>query len=107
MGELFDYKMLKMVKTILKNQSEILIKLEKMEERMSEELDLLELQVAETLGAEQSAITLLNGISERLTTLADELEEAGIDNTKVTALRDELDASEQALAAAVAANQPQ
>ena len=108
MIDLFEWKMLKNMKRVLRNQEvmyDIISEILKKEYEMSEELEMLELQVAETLGAEQSAITLLEGISERLTVLAEELAEAGIDNAKVLALRDELEASEIALAEAVAANQ--
>jgi hypothetical protein len=96
------------VKKILKNQALIFEQLDEIfekENEMSEQLDLLEVQVAETIGAEESAIILLEGISERLTELAEELAVSGVDNAKVLALRDELDASEARLAEAVAANQ--
>jgi hypothetical protein len=75
-------------------------------ESMSTQLEELETQVAETLGVEQSAITLLQGIEARLQELADELAAQGIDNAKVLALAAELDASEDALAAAVSAVPP-
>lgn len=106
MGNYTDYKTLRKLSKIAKNLELVISKLSEMEEReydMSVQLDELELQIAETLGAEQSAITLLQGISQRLSDLADDLAEAGIDNAKVLELRDELDASEVALAAAVAA----
>ena len=106
MGDYTDYKILRKLSKIAKYLELITSKILEMEERdfdMSVQLDELELQVAETLGAEQSAITLLQGISQRLSDLADDLAEAGIDNAKVLELRDELDASEVALAAAVAA----
>ena len=106
MGNYTDYKILRKLSKISENLELITSKLSEMEEReydMSVQLDELELQIAETLGAEQSAITLLQGISQRLSDLADDLAEAGIDNAKVLELRDELDASEVALAAAVAA----
>jgi hypothetical protein len=106
MGDYTDYKILRKLSKIAKYLELITSKILEMEERdfdMSVQLDELELQVAETLGAEQSAITLLQGISQRLSDLADDLAEAGIDNAKVLELRDELDAGEVALAAAVAA----
>lgn len=110
MGDYTDYKILRKLSKIAKYLELISSKILEMEERdfdMSVQLDELELQIAETLGAEQSAITLLQGISQRLSDLADDLAEAGIDNAKVLELRDELDASEVALAAAVAAVPPE
>lgn len=76
------------------------------ENEMSQALDQLTQQVAETKAVEESAMVLIEGISVRLSALADELAAAGIDNEKVLALAADLDASEQALAAAVAAVPP-
>jgi len=106
MGELTDYKILKKLSRVTKDLKFVVGLLSEMKEEqliMSVQLDELEVQVAETVGIEQSAITLLQGISQRLSDLADELAQAGIDNTKVVELMNELDASEDALAAAVAA----
>ena len=103
MGKFRDYMNTKRILKRLERVETILI--ERLDD-MSVQLDELEVQVAETIGIEQSAIALLEGISDRLTELAEELAAAGIDNEKVLALRDELDASEQALAAAVAAVPP-
>lgn len=69
---------------------------------MSIELDNLVTQVAETEGVEASVITLLGGIKTQLDAIIAELAAQQIDNAKLTELRDSLDASEQALAAAAA-----
>ena len=54
-------------------------------------------QVAQTVGAEQSAITLLGALHDALVA-------AGTNPAKLKALADSLASSQQALAAAVAAN---
>lgn len=69
---------------------------------MSAELDLLAQEVAETKGVQESVIVLLQGIQAKLDALAAELEAEGIDNAKVLALSEELDASTNALANAAA-----
>jgi len=74
------------------------------ENTMSAELDALKAQVAETIGVEQSAVTLLNGVNAKLTDLANQLAAAGIDNAAVLALSADLKSNTDALAAAVAAN---
>ncbi|MDP2322587.1 MAG: hypothetical protein Q8N51_00975 [Gammaproteobacteria bacterium] len=66
---------------------------------MSAELDRLTSEVAENGAVIQSAITLLNGLAQQIRDNAN-------DPAALTALADELDANEQALAAAVAANTP-
>jgi len=68
---------------------------------MSMELDMLAEQVAETKTIEASVIVLLDGIKAQLDSIIVELEEAKVDATTLIALRDDLDTSEQALAAAV------
>lgn len=68
---------------------------------MANELDSLELEVKETTDLQQSAITLLNGLKTKL----DEAIASG-NMTKVVELRDNLDASNAALAAAITANTP-
>ena len=73
---------------------------------MSIELDNLVRQVGETQDIEQSVVTLLEGIKLQLETVIAELEEAGVDTATLVALHDDLDASEQALASAVAAFTP-
>jgi hypothetical protein len=69
---------------------------------MSVELDALVQQVGETEGVEASVITLLQGIRVQLDEIIAELAAAQVDNAKLVELRDSLDASEQALAAAAA-----
>lgn len=59
----------------------------------------LEAQVAETVGVEQSVVLLLQGIKARL-------DEAGVDAAKLDKLKQDLDASEQNLAAAAASIPP-
>jgi hypothetical protein len=73
---------------------------------MSVELDNLIVQVGETEGVEASVITLLNGIKIQLDEIIAELAAAQVDNAKLVELRDSLDASEQALAAAAATFTP-
>lgn len=59
----------------------------------------LQAQVEETVGVEQSAALLIGSLKTQLTEAI-----ANQDWPAVIAMRDKLDASEQALAAAVAAN---
>lgn len=66
---------------------------------MSAELDALTAQVHSNTSVVQSAVTLINGISARITA-------AGTDPAALAALTTELDSQDQALAAAVAANTP-
>ena len=73
---------------------------------MSAELEAVALEVEETKGVEESAVVLLQGLSARLDQLAADLAAAGIDNSRVLELSAELDASSDALAAAVAAFPP-
>lgn len=67
--------------------------------KMATDLTKLTEEVTEIKTVSQSAITLIQGISQRL-------EEAKTDPVKIQALADELDATSAALAAAVAANTP-
>jgi hypothetical protein len=60
----------------------------------------LEQQIRESVAVEQSAVLLIQGFKERL-------EAAGVDPVKLDQLKADLDASEQNLAAAVAANTPE
>lgn len=69
------------------------------EEHMSQQLDDLTTEVQNATTVEQSAITLIQG-------LAAQLQAAGTDPVKLQALHDQLVQSDQALAAAVAANTP-
>jgi len=66
---------------------------------MSAELDALTAQVQANTDAEQSAITLLTNLHAML-------EAAGTDPAKLSALKDTLKNSSDALAAAVVANTP-
>lgn len=68
---------------------------------MGNELDSLTQEVTETKDLQQSAITLLNGLKAKLDEAI-----ANNDMTRVVALRDDLDASNAALAAAITANTP-
>jgi hypothetical protein len=72
--------------------------LELMEET-NVELDELQAAVEENTSLDQSAITLIEG-------LADKIDAAGADKTKLAALTANLRASGSALAAAIAANTP-
>lgn len=65
-------------------------------------LESLRQEVDEAKTVQASAVTLLNGIVARLDELASQLAEQEIDNTAVLSMRDELHASTDALAAAVA-----
>ena len=66
---------------------------------MSQQLDDLTAQVAATETVEKSAVTLIQG-------LAAQLEAAGTDPAKLTALTTSLKGSADALAAAITANTP-
>ena len=73
---------------------------------MSVQLDILEAEIKATEGVEQSAILLLQGITQQLADLAAQLAAEGIDNAKVLALADELKTQSDALASAVATFTP-
>lgn len=66
---------------------------------MSAEMDRLSAQVAVNTNVERSAIVLIEGIAQQL-------RDAGGDPVALAALADSLQASSEALAAAVAANTP-
>jgi hypothetical protein len=68
---------------------------------MANELDNLTAEVTETKDLQQSAITLLNGLKTKLDEAI-----ANNDMSRVVALRDDLDASNASLAAAITANTP-
>lgn len=76
-----------------------LSKLSKQMETIMQELDNLTSEVARNTSVDQSAITLLEG-------LADKLEAMKTDPAKIQALADEMRGSSDALAAAVAKNTP-
>lgn len=86
-------------KDLLLNQIYILERIEK----MSEAVDLLVLQVAETKGVVESATVAIYGVIARLDELIEELESYGEDTTKLQAMRDDLANATPALAEAVAA----
>jgi hypothetical protein len=67
--------------------------------KMATELDALKAQVAETLGVEQSAVTLLLGIVDKIAALV----AAGGSPADFTKLATDLKTSADSLAAAVAA----
>ncbi|MDE2097696.1 MAG: hypothetical protein KGL39_10645 [Patescibacteria group bacterium] len=69
---------------------------------MSQELDTLAAQVAASVTVEQSAITLLNGLSNQITALA----ASGGTPAQFTALATQLKTSADALSAAIVANTP-
>lgn len=104
-----DYLSGRMLRRMNKRLKKVMSKLDSIVEKeneMSQELDQLAQQVAETKAVEASALVLIEGISARLSQLADELAAENIDNTKILALAAELDESEQQLSAAVAAVPP-
>lgn len=67
--------------------------------KMSEQLDKLTQEVAENKTVMQSAVTLLQGLKQRL-------DDAGTDQAKLAELSADLDTGTNALAAAVTANTP-
>ena len=71
----------------------------KKEEKFMATIEELEAQIRESVAVEQSAVLLIQGFAARL-------EAAGVDPEKLAQLKADLDASEQNLAAAVAANTP-
>ena len=71
----------------------------KKENAMSKELDNLTAEVTEVLDVQQSAILLLQGLSAQIQAIK-------TDPVALQALADSLDASSNALAAAIAANTP-
>lgn len=66
---------------------------------MGKELDQLTEEVSQTTTIMGSAVTLLQGLKKKL-------DEAGTDKAKLKALSDDLDASQNDLAAAITANTP-
>lgn len=73
---------------------------------MSTQFDNLSAQVAATLTAEASAVTLIQGIAAELVTISGELAAAGSDTSKLDALSAQLQTGAASLAAAVTANTP-
>jgi len=66
---------------------------------MAQDISALETEVAEEVDIMKSATILINGFADRL-------RDAGVDPAKLAKLQSDLDTSGNALAAAVAANQP-
>ena len=84
----------------IENQlNRILDAITKLETKLANELEDLTTQVAETKTVIDSAIVLIQGIKAAL-------DAAGSNPAALKALRDSLDTSEQALAAAIVANTP-
>ena len=73
---------------------------------MSAEFDALTAQIAQNELVEQSALTLINTIAAKVSQLAVDLANAGVDNTKALALAADLKTNADALSSAVAANTP-
>jgi hypothetical protein len=73
--------------------------MELIRERVMAAIDDLERQVADTKTVIDSAIVLINGIAARI-------EAAGVDPVKLAAITADLNAKDDELAAAVAANTP-
>ena len=73
------------------------------ENRMSQQMDALVEQVAKTDGVIESAVVAFNGFGRQLTDLQNELAAAGVDTAKLDALRTDLAARTDALAAAIPA----
>lgn len=94
----FSWESYKLLKTISGEFRTI----KRREFEMSEELDALIVQVNETTTIEASVVVLLERIIGKLEVLIADLAAAGVDTAKLVELKDQLDASEQALAAAVA-----
>jgi chromosome segregation ATPase len=72
----------------------------KKEEIMSQELDDLTQKVSDSTTVQESAITLLNDLGQRIRDLAD-------DPAAIRALADQLDSEKNKLADAITANTPQ
>lgn len=86
--------------TIKNNENKaVLHRIVQMEERIMKELDDLSTEVEETRTGIDSAIVLLNGLSQLI-------KDAGTDPAKLKELTDSLDAKNAELAAAVVANTP-
>ena len=71
---------------------------------MSPEQEALAAEIAKTVGVMQSATTLIQGLSQRVKSIQEELAQAGVDNAALNQLSTDLTTGEQTLAEAVAAN---
>lgn len=87
----------KKTENLLKDIKELLIINNKIQEKMSQELDNLVKEVAEQKTVIESAVTFIQGIKERL-------DEAIGDNAKLAELSADLDMSQNQLAAAIEQN---
>lgn len=90
-----DCAVLDRLETVISNQGLIL----QNQEKIMSALDDLTAQVTANRDISQSAVTLINGIADRITA-------AGTDSTKLAALAASLKADDDSLAAAVVANTP-
>lgn len=73
--------------------------------KIADEIAQLKQEVAEVVGVEKSAVTLLEGIKQKLDEAVEVLKEEGANVEALEEISAELDASSNALASAVAANQ--
>jgi hypothetical protein len=75
---------------------------------VAQEIDDLTVEVTETVGIMNSALALINGINARIQAAVDAALEANptVDLSGLVTLKNDLDASSTALAAAVSANSP-
>lgn len=87
------------LKRMLEHQHELLHRILERVIPMSAALDRLTSEVSETSTAIDSVLALVEGLAQQIRDAAD-------DPVKLNALADELDAKQQAIAAAVAANTP-
>lgn len=67
-------------------------------------LDDLKAQVQQTVGTEQSAITLITGLASKLAAIEAQMSASGADTTALVDLQNQLSTSATALAQAVSAN---
>jgi hypothetical protein len=87
------------VENEFKNIKKLLLSNNQKLESIMASLKKLEDAVAKEISIDESAITLIKGLSQQI-------KDAGADEAKLNALTDKLDANADALAAAVAANTP-
>lgn len=94
-----DHKLLEMISQVDNNYTSKLEQILKEITRMSIEMDALTAQVKANSDAVDAAVTLINGIADRITA-------AGVDPAALSALTAELKAKDVALSTAVVANTP-
>jgi len=94
-----DHKLLELISQVGNNYEHKLDLILKEIKRMSIEMDALTAQVKANSDAVDSAVTLINGIADRITA-------AGVDPVALSALTTELKAKDEALSTAVVANTP-